>query len=971
MALLLSPAKLVLLAVHCAVNGDVDTLATLAARHGAVLKKDLLLRILLTYLPETLPSSHYTDLVQRLETGLFPDTADAQIDCSPVEHLAEDDAAKRVRKLRLVPLTLPEDSQGASEDALTLFLLRRTYKVDEEAGLIDELPALLLPFLDHSPCLRTLLVSTILPLLRRNCEYYPHEPVPFTLRDFERLPDSVAVNSLLSRTGTHDADLSLVGRDLRGLVAPWLSAEKRWKQGTHDAGSTEAASEEDGGLCPGWDQVLRWLTTKASKDWKVAVSVIQQWDGPRDADLGGWGSVELSDSHQDHLEQSYARAALASAYLIPEASLESLDGAYNIVAKVAKIRGLDPVSPLASALAVLPPLTEQIPDDITSLKNTAHMRNDLLAPSNHLTAPTDASVAFLQALILSAHILTKAGCPCTVRRAGELALLRDEREQKAEAAKLIHSLSNNGPKTDDKFWIKARNEILWLRDWGAEDGWSAEGTPCGIFGQVKRDFLEVEILRALLSNTRYTLARSIYEDAPDQPLEPNVLQDTIYATAMTAYDNASNPNRTRGGLKKCDDIIKAFPKTIKRSDSQAKRIEALLQATHSLSSYRLVLKQGEPFSPVVLRVHTDPISIIAKILEQNPKSYTQLHDLLSLGTHMVQAGLTSKTPLTPEEETSHRLTAEHRVTAMCINAALAEDDFETAYSYVVNRIAPATTMTTTNPNSSTTAGVVQDDHSWRAALQAGKYRRTHQSSSNSATGGGGLFSSANADVRHLEQRIECLATALRVAPAHTLQEIVNAFRRAEEELEVLVREEQEREDEWDARGDQLLRSGHATGTASAAIMPGGFGRPAAAAAAKARRPSKTGAAAAGDEDAAPMSLFDLSRASVLSAQRNLSALSGLQRSAHGLGARLAGVGVGGGNKPRDTLRGHDDNDVGGRSSMDMPPLSAAGSTTSAGSGAEEEKRVRKRDQLREAAMGTLVSGVGWLVGAPPPSQSRD
>src|SRR5690349_4528130 len=55
MALLLSPAKLVLLAVHCAVAGDVDSLTTLAARHGTVLRKDLLLRILLTYLPETVP----------------------------------------------------------------------------------------------------------------------------------------------------------------------------------------------------------------------------------------------------------------------------------------------------------------------------------------------------------------------------------------------------------------------------------------------------------------------------------------------------------------------------------------------------------------------------------------------------------------------------------------------------------------------------------------------------------------------------------------------------------------------------------------------------------------------------------------------------------------------------------------------------------------------------------------------------
>ncbi|KAL2191163.1 secretory pathway Sec39 [Thermothelomyces heterothallicus CBS 203.75] len=972
MALSLSPAKLVLLAVHCTVHGDVDSLTALAAGHGAVLKKDLLLRILLTFLPETLPSSRYTDFVRQLESGLFPDTVPVEVDCSPVEHLAEDDAVKKVRRLRLLPLALPDAPESASEDAFTLFLLRRSYKVDEEAGLLDELPALLLPFMDHSPCVRTLLVSTILPLLRRNCEYYPQEPIPFTLHSFQHLPDRVAVSSLLSRTGSHDADISLAGRDLRGLVAPWLSGEKRWKQGTHGADSSRSAAEADDDLCPGWDEVLRWLMTKASKSWRVAVSAIQQWDGPGDADLGGWGSVEFSDSQREYLEESYARAALASAYLIPEASLEALDGAYTIAARVANLRALDPVSPLASALAVLPPLTEQISDDILSLKNTAQMRNDLLSPSNPLTSPTDSSLAFLQALALSAHILTKAGCPCTIRRAGELALLRDEREQKAEAAKLIYAIGSTGPKTDDRFWIKARNEILWLRDWGAEDGWSPEEAACGVFGQVKKDFLEVEILKALLSNTRYTLARSIYEDAPDQPLDRGLLQDTIYATAMTAYDNASNPNRTRGGLKKCDEIIKAFPKTIQQSDPRAKRIEALLQATHSLSGYRLVLKQGEPFTPVVLRVHADPVSIISKILEQNPRSYTQLHDLLSLGTHMVNAGLTTKTPLTSEKDVArHRLSTERRITAMCINAALAEDDFETAYSYVVNRIAPATTPSSSSSSSDSSSSSSSsnatwgDDYSWKAALQAGKYRRGHRSSSSSTTttttttthhqrtlpsgvGSGGLFSSANADVRHLEQRIECLATALRVAPPHTLQEIVNAFRRAEEELEVLVREEQEREAEWDARGDQL-------GSGATTTLPGVFGRPSPA--------SASAAAAAGDEDAAPMSLFDLSRASVLSAQRNLSALSALHRST-GLGARLAsGTGGGGG--------GGGGGDAGdGRSSMDMPPLSATGSTTSAGS-ADEEKRVRKRDQLREAAMGTLVSGVGWLVGAPPPSQLRD
>jgi hypothetical protein len=153
----------------------------------------------------------------------------------------------------------------------------------------------------------------------------------------------------------------------------------------------------------------------------------------------------------------------------------------------------------------------------------------------------------------------------------------------------------------------------------------------GVFGRVKREFLEVEILKALLSNTRYALARSIYEDSSEPPLDRKTLQDTIYSTAMTAYDNASNPNRTRGGLKKCDEILKAFPNTIDNSASPAKKIEALLQATHALSEYRLVLKQGEPFTPVVLRVHTDPISIVGKILEQNPKSYTKVQNLVRLG----------------------------------------------------------------------------------------------------------------------------------------------------------------------------------------------------------------------------------------------------------------------------------------------------------------------------------------------------
>ncbi len=57
-----------------------------------------------------------------------------------------------------------------------------------------------------------------------------------------------------------------------------------------------------------------------------------------------------------------------------------------------------------------------------------------------------------------------------------------------------------------------------------------------------------------LQRTGYSLAQSLYEDSPDPPLSRKTLQDTIFASALSAYDNASNPNRTRGGLKKSDDM---------------------------------------------------------------------------------------------------------------------------------------------------------------------------------------------------------------------------------------------------------------------------------------------------------------------------------------------------------------------------------------------------------------------------------
>ena len=44
---------------------------------------------------------------------------------------------------------------------------------------------------------------------------------------------------------------------------------------------------------------------------------------------------------------------------------------------------------------------------------------------------------------------------------------------------------------------------MWLRDWGAEDEVvSSNSSGKGIFGRLKREFLEVEILKAFLASSR-------------------------------------------------------------------------------------------------------------------------------------------------------------------------------------------------------------------------------------------------------------------------------------------------------------------------------------------------------------------------------------------------------------------------------------------------------------------------------------
>ncbi|KAG0646860.1 hypothetical protein D0Z07_6230 [Hyphodiscus hymeniophilus] len=923
----LSPAKALLLAVQLATNANLSALRTLVSQHPKTLRTEIILRILLTHLPESLESSEYVPFIQDLIARNVVEDSASPIDASALEDLSESAASKRARKLHLLPLLWRSAPADAPADPLTQFLIHRSLRIDEITGLVTQIPDLVVPFIHHSAYLRTWMISTVLPLLRFNYEYHPQDSANMTLSAFGKLDNQAGIAMLLSRTEGLEENEKNVGRDLRGLVGPWMYGDTRLKRRRLEENSSsliarnveplDAPDPDTNEKCASWEVVFTWTTEKATDSWKTVVSAVEQWDGPGDVDLGGYedGTGWLEEEDQQHLERRYARAALACAYLISDDSMDALLGIRRILGRIHTLLDLDPLPTLEVAGALLSPVSGI--ESLLSPTNSGFLRGGLLEEGNVLTTPNESSIKLLHALLVSAFLIRRCELRTSIRLVGQLVLLEDERDQKYEFEKLVQAIISKGPQSDDRYWVRVRNELLWLRSWGAEELTEGASVGKGVFGKVPKELIEVALLRGLLSNNRISLARRIYQIAPERPIPHETLQETVLSEAMNAYDNATNANKTRGGLKKCDDmylrciyqtefIASVHRRLMHKADKAlvcmpSPRHWNTLGVTHTLGKYSLYFKHGEPFKPVSLRVHGDPISIIARVLELNNKSYTRINDFINISKGMVLAGLTFRTTIglstifkkTVEQVKEQLVIAEKRVVSMCVDQALSEDDFETAYSYIMTRLVKiAGPAQERKPHHDSINGLFAelppkelDEWSWRAALQAGSYHRTEQTIAPTHLGN----SSGNPMIRHLEQRMECLSLALRLAPKAALQSILNTFRRCEEELESLAKQEAEQEAAWDAQGDEQA-------------MPGGFGSA-----------LKTTVTKSSRAEEGPMSLFDLSRGAISRAQS-------------GLGS-----------------------------------LSRAPATDSS------IPRERKRDQLRNAAVGTVAAGVGWLIGAPAPA----
>ncbi|KIW24156.1 uncharacterized protein PV07_09887 [Cladophialophora immunda] len=881
----LTDAHIVLSAVQVTSEGDLESLLKIVRWRPEIFSDTFVYRLLLSFYPaETAEQSTLAKFLQ----SLGDQSNDAKGPEAPslepsTSNLTENEALRRCRALSL--RSIPEYEPIRTRSELANVVIEWAKRLEQIHGSAQPAAEFVHNFIGHDSDLGLWYETYLAPLVRLQYEFYPDSENVIGLRDLETLSDKEGIQTLLQYAMKRH-NPSEVARDLDYVVSPWVRGASQAKRRRVDYSAEDTTSDEKT-----WESLYDWLIATSMTEFSIAAKAYADWNGP----------VEYHRP-TDEAVARFAQTGMAIVYGCSEASPEARSVCRLVIIKAAKLLNLG-----------LPELSQPEPDIslpkgfATDLAETDLLINSLLKKSNKFTRVNEFSLHLLTGIFATAEILSGFGSPRTISELAHVSIFGSERRHKDELRRLLQHIPLHTRQEID--WRSVRRQLLWLQSWAKTQPVVAAQQRTAFLSHLPLSFVETQILDALLKAAQFAIVKEVYLDNPSPSLSGSEIEARVVAAILEAYDNASNGNRDRGGMKRANEILKAFRPSFPES-SALSDIDHLIRATHSLSFYQLTLQHGVPFKPVSIRVQKDPLSLVEKVLEQDARAYTKLEDLLEISRNLVRAHLPNRGNVITEDAEplqSRLLDAEHRITYQAIMAALGASDFDTAYAYITTRL-------NTSTEQSASSGSV-DDVSWRAAYAAGKYRPSSSPKN------------LNTSIESLTQRMELLSRALMLAPSgEALSGILATWRRYEEELDALKTQAVEEERAFDAKAD--------------AAVPGAFGldnRDADVAETKrvmARRSGPIGSGPSYEEEA-PLGLFDVARG----------AASALRKSA---AFPLGSTGLRDLKIHSDTATKHD------------AQREQAGSPVS-----DDGGRVRKRDMVANMVTSGLVSGMGWVLGAQP------
>ena len=485
-----SKARDVLDAVHFASNADIPALTQVLK--SETLEFEVVLRILLTYLPESTEPSLYVGLLQDLLDGTLAGRDEAAHISLLSKDLTDVETKKRLRKLHLLSLSTHLGSDAGRADTLTAFLLDRAHRIDREVGSLPFLQQLVEPFAERSETLRVWLVSILLPLLRLDYEQLTRQTFTYNLKAFESLTGRSGMQELLSHIQEEP------GQELRCIVGPWMYGQvdrrRRWLLASYkDPGAADGLVEQDVADGSKWGDVNAWLVDLAEHDVLRALSILQQWDGPRDVDYGGWIIEETESSEEmSNATLDYAQGGLAAFYVSQDTSVRAWEVMHCLISRAASLSELylqyDPETVDLNSIA------STINAEFLSSISTVHLPpGNLLDASNPLTRPSDQCLKLAIFIFFSARILSTLGWHLTVKRVLALALFGLDVDQRDLLLNILHGQTK--ARNDDQKWHTIRRDLLWLQSWN-----QSRQPPQGVLCRIASVDVESEILKSIVTS---------------------------------------------------------------------------------------------------------------------------------------------------------------------------------------------------------------------------------------------------------------------------------------------------------------------------------------------------------------------------------------------------------------------------------------------------------------------------------------
>ncbi|KAG6851220.1 hypothetical protein H0H93_015230 [Arthromyces matolae] len=242
-------------------------------------------------------------------------------------------------------------------------------------------------------------------------------------------------------------------------------------------------------------------------------------------------------------------------------------------------------------------------------------------------------------------------------------------------------LQSNGNIEEQQAWAKkmarraggSNDELTSLEDWEwlLEDmlqltGKGDTGVP-GAFGLLARDDLLRFFLSGLLSTGKFNIAKDMLRLSQKFSMDASKVEDICLECSREFYDNAQSGNYKIGDLKlayECLDVPQPSQRLIREKE--------FIEATSRLSSFNLFSRPGIPISPIEIRLTTDRLSLISRVLSSNNDAYKHSEVILDLVRKLGYR---------------NDVVAEVKTLAMLGDTALQAEDFDRAFEFTERMVA--------------------------------------------------------------------------------------------------------------------------------------------------------------------------------------------------------------------------------------------------------------------------------------------